>query len=95
MSDSMKRYSDTIDAPAHWAPYLINDDASGMTDEEQAECDAWHKSISPNYSIVDCSEENFFGRFYFPVQNKMLGCDLVTYGCLYVGPMTGETPPGV
>ena len=27
--------------PAFWACYLINSDASGMSDGEQKECDAW------------------------------------------------------
>ena len=32
-------------APAYWAPYLINGDASGFEDDEQAACDAWIDSL--------------------------------------------------
>ena len=30
-----------IIAPAYWASYFVNDDASGLTDSEQAQADAW------------------------------------------------------
>lgn len=33
--------------PAHWACYLINGDASGMTDAEQAEVDEWETTNAP------------------------------------------------
>ena len=31
----------TRTAPSHWASYLINSDASGMSDGEIEACDAW------------------------------------------------------
>ena len=31
----------TITAPAYWASYFINSDASGLTDEEHAQADRW------------------------------------------------------
>lgn len=69
------------DAPAHWASYLINGDASGMTDDEQAECDQWLTGLD-GWSVVSCSDEQFFGRFHFAVEGKTLGCDLLTYSLL-------------
>jgi len=30
-----------ITAPAAWASYLVNGDASGLSDEERAQADAW------------------------------------------------------
>jgi hypothetical protein len=75
--------TDVIDAPAHWASNLINGDASGMEDAEEAECDAWSESIAKDgWSIVGCSDESHFGRFYFPVAGRELGCDLLTYQLL-------------
>lgn len=32
---------DTITAPAAWAAYFINGDASGLSEEEKAQADAW------------------------------------------------------
>jgi hypothetical protein len=72
---------DEIDAPAHWASYLINGDASGLEDEEQAECDHWLERLK-GWSVVSCVAEEFFGRFYFAVIGKELGCDLLTYSLI-------------
>jgi hypothetical protein len=73
---------DEIDAPAYWASYLINGDASGMENAEIAECDSWYDSLGKGWSVVSCGEEEFFGRFYFAVAGKELGCDLVSYSLL-------------
>jgi hypothetical protein len=75
--------TDTVEAPAYWACYLINGDASGMEDDEIAECDRWCESLG-EWSIVGCpsEESEHFGRFYFPVARRWLGCDLVTYELL-------------
>ena len=34
----------TLTAPAHWACYLIYDDASGLDDEDQRACDLFFRS---------------------------------------------------
>lgn len=31
----------TIPGPDHWASYLVNGDASSLTDEDRAKADAW------------------------------------------------------
>lgn len=51
--------------PAHWAPYLINGDASGLPDEEQAECDAWQES-EPE---LDMLSANCIGEAEFRTRN--------------------------
>ncbi len=67
------------DAPAHWASYLINGDASGLEDSEQAECDAWQESLQPAYVVsTEDDDEGHFGRFNFPGRGT-LGCTLITY----------------
>ena len=70
--------TDTIDMPAHWASYLINGDASGLDDAEQAACDAYTREhvYAHAWSIVGCSDESHFGRF------AGLGTDLLTYELL-------------
>ena len=49
---------------ACWASYLVNGDASGLSDEERSLADAWcERELGPNDAIVDCSEA-YFTRFY-------------------------------
>ncbi len=45
--------------PAYWAPYLINDDASGLNDAEQAECDAFCNGLG---FCIDMRDESEFGH---------------------------------
>ena len=51
----------TYTAPAYWASYLINGDASGMDDDEAAQCDAWIDSLGYG-APVDCSDEGEFAH---------------------------------
>jgi hypothetical protein len=56
----MKTETVTYSLPVYWASYLINDDASGMEDDEQADCDAFLASLPAGWSCVDVSEESDF-----------------------------------
>jgi hypothetical protein len=48
----------TLTAPSYWASYLINDDASGMDDEEIKACDTWLKfQFSRKHAICVDAEE--------------------------------------
>lgn len=47
----MKIKTETFLLPVHWACYLINGDASGMTDAEQAEVDEWETTTAPGPCI--------------------------------------------
>lgn len=47
----------TLTAPAHWAPYLINGDKSGMSTDDMA---AIASHIPASWEVVGCSDE---GRF--------------------------------
>ena len=44
-------------APTHWAPYLINDDCSGMDDEDIAACDSWAATL-PSMVVACTSAED-------------------------------------
>jgi hypothetical protein len=63
---------DTYVLPSYWASYLINDDASGLSDEDIKQCDKWLSKVKPGY-CVGCDEDYSFGTF------GGMGCDLVTY----------------
>jgi hypothetical protein len=70
---------DKVTGPACWASYFINGDASGLTDEEVAQADAWlHREEVIN--VVDCGEPHFSWSmcFYAPEMN-CTGGDVVEY----------------
>jgi len=47
---------------SHWASYLVNGDASGLNDDEQAECDAFLKRENLQaWTCADVSERTCFG----------------------------------
>lgn len=49
---------ETHTLPAHWSSYLINGDASGIDDDDIAECDAYiERNNLP--SPVDCGDSYF------------------------------------
>lgn len=47
--------------PAYWASYLINGDASGIEDSDQADCDAFIASI-PGWYCASCADESHFAH---------------------------------
>lgn len=55
---------ETFAGAAHWAPYLINGDASGLDARDVALCDAWHAGLAPFYVVSDTGEEPRFTWFY-------------------------------
>lgn len=72
---------ETFDLPAFWASYFINGDASGLTDAEQRDADAWWAENLPAdvpVSCVDCSEDPDFRR-YHDADRYVLPCDCLTY----------------
>ena len=78
--------TETYTLPAHWAPYLINGDDSGLTDEEKAEIDNWLDTCPHLGSCLGCSDEPEFNwhndagtlacdclEFTFPVVDNLHG----------------------
>jgi hypothetical protein len=65
----------SVEAPAHWGPYLINRDASGYTPEEVEEIKAWETSIGLGEPVSAADTESM-GRW-----NGQL-CLLTTYDFL-------------
>ncbi len=69
----------TIDyvLPAHWAPCLINRDASGITDEEDNQISDWLESNPEIGSCLSCTEESEFRNFHDAP--GVWPCDCLTY----------------
>jgi hypothetical protein len=66
-------------APASWASYLINGDASGIDDDDVALADRFAEYIGA--PIVDVSEDTFFSR-YCDAPGVTLADDMATYSAL-------------
>lgn len=50
-------------APAHWASYLVNGDASGLGADEQAAADRWVKRLSQDgWRVVSAEGEAWFAH---------------------------------
>lgn len=45
--------------PSYWASYLINNDPSGLSDEEKLQVDEWLKANSYP-SFIDCGDKEYF-----------------------------------
>lgn len=66
---------DEITAPAHWASYLINADASGYDDAEIEAADAYFAG----WHVVDVSDDNWFSWSADLCGSTSKGDTLATY----------------
>jgi hypothetical protein len=65
---------------ACWASYLVNGDASGLTDDERKLADAWcDRELGPNDAIVDCGEAYFTWSYGLYTGAPFRGGDVVDY----------------
>jgi len=81
-------YTDIVEAPDYWAPYLINGDATGYSDDELVDIEYWIKNnINCGWAIVSCQgEPEFkFKAYYSITQDRMLGANVVEYILHYIG----------
>lgn len=75
--------SETIIAPSHWSSYLINGDASGITEEERAHADAWidrHGVLD----VVACDDSDYF-TWHYQVHDplsEVLGGNVCDFVCI-------------
>lgn len=72
--------TDKRTAPAYWASYLINGDASGITDEDKAQADDWTARLSEGgWYVVSTTDEEAWFAWYNDALPGRLGCDIVSY----------------
>jgi hypothetical protein len=68
---------------ACWASYLINGDASGLTDDERQLADDWcERELGPNDAIVDCGEPYYTNHYALYTGDKYRAGDVVDYRVL-------------
>jgi hypothetical protein len=70
----MKIQTVEIDLPANWASALINGDYSGLSDQDEIECNTWQKD-NPHLSVINCADHSEIGLF------DGLLCDVLKYHC--------------
>jgi hypothetical protein len=100
LSTKTKLESHTLTAPASWACYLINGDASGFDyyntpddnagDRDKAQCDAWADALAAdNARVVSCDGEAEFSRYCdaMRVVPGLLPGDMLTYQILRDAPI--------
>lgn len=51
-----------VTLPAYWASYLVNGDASGISDEDLELCDEWLRD-NLELIVVSCDGEPYFSRY--------------------------------
>ncbi len=61
--------------PTYWASYLVNGDASGLEDSEQAEIDRWLSDMEPG-ECVDMLDDSHFAHCN---DASRMGGDVATY----------------
>jgi hypothetical protein len=70
---------------SHWASYLINGDASGLSEADKQEADSFAEYMGG--PIVSCGDDSFFGRPSYPP-------DALRGDCLdYVALVSPRLPP--
>lgn len=72
--------SQTFSAPAYWASYLINNDASGISIEEKEACDKWlaHLSVLEPVKCVNCWPRGF-AKYHDAWAFMPYACEVATY----------------
>ena len=67
--------TETYILPAYWASALINNDWSGMDDQEEQELNNWLEQVKPG-SCVGCSD---YGYFSYRNDAGMLAGDVLEF----------------
>ncbi len=71
----------TATAPAYWASYLVNGDASGMNGADEGLARAWETKLSRDgWRVVDATGEPYFAHTCDAVRN--FNGDIVEYALL-------------
>jgi hypothetical protein len=68
---------ETYELPEFWACALINDDCSGMEQEDIDAMNIWLEENEPGYCL-DCSEESYFIK-YHDASRYVLACNCLEY----------------
>lgn len=68
----------TYTLPAHWASALINDDRTGLEDDDERQLDALMAGEGLP-APLSCSDESFFCTYHDARPYGVLACDCLEY----------------
>jgi hypothetical protein len=68
----------TYTLPDFWASALINDDASGLTDEEHEQLNDWLEDYKPGF-CVNVSEDTQFTKWHDARDAGVLACNCLEF----------------
>ena len=81
--------TETFDLPAHWAPYLINGDATGFSlndDGGDAEIELIDSYLEDHQdAIISVSEEPFFSKYHDAIDWGVKACTCLEYTFITLG----------
>lgn len=71
--------------PEHWAPALVNDDWTGLNDDEEYELKDAIDSLFPDGFSSVCVEDSVaqFEKYHDAQRYGVLPCDCIVYGFLF------------
>ena len=68
----------TYTLPTYWAPTLVNDDSSGLTDEDERSIEDFFAD-NPNLHCIDVSEDQEFARWHDATPYGVPACEVSQY----------------
>lgn len=68
----------TYTLPEHWACALINDDATGLSDDEHEQLNEWLQDYKPG-SCLGVSDSPEFRHHHDATDAGVLACDCLTF----------------
>lgn len=68
----------TYTLPEFWASALINDDATGLSDEEHEQLNEWLLAYAPGF-CVSVSDDREFTRWHDARDYGVLACDCLEF----------------
>jgi hypothetical protein len=63
--------------PEFWASAILNDDLSGMSDEDVEQFNAWMKKFKPGYCVAVLEDPEFLR--YHDARGYVLACNCIEF----------------
>lgn len=70
--------TETFTLPAFWAPALVNDDRTGMTEDDEYRLEGW-LAQNPDMWCVSCGDTTQFMTYHDARCVGVLACDVMDY----------------
>lgn len=71
--------SDIVTGPAYWASYLVNNDSSGLSEDEKKSADKWREKLKPWVVVSTDGDEYYSNRYDLHSGTDVRGGDVIDY----------------